>query len=153
MDIKRIVIGTVVGGIAMYVVGYLLFDVAFGDFYTTNVGSATGVFREAPLQWAVFLGTLALAALVTLGIESRTGALTVGKGITTGATVGFLLWFGVDFIRYGGTNVPNLTRTIVDPLLEIVRNGAGGAAIAAVLAQVGRRAGTPARRANVGVGV
>ena len=75
----------------------------------------------------------ALAALVTLAIESRPGPLTIGKGFTTGATVGFLLWLGVDFIRYGMTNVPNLTRTLVDPLLEIVRTGAVGAIVTAVL--------------------
>jgi hypothetical protein len=153
MDTRRIVVGTLVGGVTMYVLGYLIFEMAFGTFYAANVGSATGVIREAPLQWAVALGSLALAALVTLGIESRSGDVTIGKGIATGATVGFLLWFGVDFLRYGGSNVPNLTRTIVDPLLEIVRNGATGAAIAGALAQVGRRAGTPARRAKVGVGV
>jgi hypothetical protein len=40
------------------------------------------------------------------------------------------------------TNVPNLTRTIVDPLLEVVRTGIGGAVIAVVLgrfAKSGRR--------------
>jgi hypothetical protein len=138
MDTKRILIGTVVGGIAMYVVGYLIFELAFGRFYATNVGSATGVARETGLQWAVALGTLSVAALVTLAVESRTGTLTIGKGFSTGAVVGFLVWFGVDFIRYGLTNVPNLTRTIVDPLLEFVRTGVGGAIIAAVLARTAK---------------
>ena len=138
MDTKRILIGTLVGGVAMYALGYLIFEVAFGGFYATNVGSASGVFRDSDLQWAVALGSLSLAALITLAIESRTGPLTIGKGFITAAVVGFLLWLGVDFIRYGGTNVPNLTRTLVDPLLEIVRNGAVGAIIAAVLARIAR---------------
>jgi hypothetical protein len=47
--------------------------------------------------------------------------------------VGFLVWFGVDFIHYGVDNVSNLAATIVDPLLEIVRTGIGGAVIAAVI--------------------
>ena len=138
MDTKRILIGTFVGGIAMYVVGYVIFELAFGRFYATNVGSATGVPREANVEWAVALGTLSLAALVTLAIESRAGTLTIGKGFSAGAIVGFLVWFGVDFIRYGLTNVPNLTRTIVDPLLEFVRSGVGGAIIAAVLARIAK---------------
>ena len=140
MDTKRILIGTLVGGVAMYVLGYLIFEFAFGGFYATNVGSATGVPREANLQWAVAFGTLSLAALVTLAVESRPGTLTIGKGFSTGALVGFLVWLGVDFIRYGLTNVPNLTRTLVDPLLEIVRNGVGGAIIAAVLARIAKPA-------------
>ena len=138
MDTKRILIGSLVGGVAMYVLGYLIFELAFGGFYAANVGSATGVARDVYLQWAVALGSLSLAALVTLAIESMPGALTIGKGFSTAATVGFLLWLGVDFIRYGGTNVPNLTRTLVDPLLEIVRTGAVGAIVTAVLMRIAK---------------
>jgi hypothetical protein len=50
--------------------------------------------------------------------------------------VGFLVWFGVDFILYGIENVSNLTATIVDPLLEIIRTGIGGTVIAAVLGKI-----------------
>jgi hypothetical protein len=138
MDTRRILIGSLVGGVAMYVLGYLIFELAFGGFYAANVGSATGVARDVYLQWAVALGSLSLAALVTLAIESRPGPLTIAKGFSTAATVGFLLWLGVDFIRYGGTNVPNLTRTLVDPLLEIVRTGAVGAIVAAVLVRIAK---------------
>ena len=138
MDTKRIVIGTLVGGIAMYILGYLVFELAFGGFYATNVGSATGVPREAYLQWAIVLGGLSLAALVTLAIESRPGTLTIAKGFYAGAIVGFLAWFGVDFLRYGNTNVWNLTRTVVDPFLEFVRTGAVGAIIAAVLTRIAK---------------
>jgi hypothetical protein len=138
MDPKRILIGTLVGGVAMYVLGYLVFELAFGEFYARNVGSATGVVRETGIQWAVALGSLSLAALVTLALESRPGPLTIGTGFTTAAVVGFLLWLGIDLLRYGGTNVPNLTRTLVDPVLEIFRNGAVGAIVAAVLTRIPR---------------
>ena len=138
MDTRRILLGTLVGGVAMYVFGYLIFELAFGGFYARNVGSATGVLRDTPLQWAVALGSLSLAALVTLAIEARPGPLTIGRGFTTAASVGFLLWLGVDLLRYGGTNVPNLTRTLVDPVLEIVRNGAVGMTVAGVLARIGK---------------
>jgi hypothetical protein len=153
MDTRRLLIGTLVGGIAMYVLGYLIFEAAFGGFYAANVGSASGVTREASLQWAVVLGSLALGALITLAIESRPGPRTIGMGFMTGAAVGFLLWFGVDFLRYGMTNVPNLARTIVDPLLEIVRNGACGAIIVAALNRTAGRAAAGARERRAGVGV
>jgi hypothetical protein len=138
MDTKRFLIGTLVGGITMYVFGYLIFTLAFADFYAANAGSATGVLRENPLFWAVALGHLALAALVTLAIGSRPGSVTVAGGFKVGAIVGFLVWFGVGFIFYGALNLRNLTATIVDPLLEIVRTGIGGVVIAAVLGQIGK---------------
>ena len=133
MDTKRFVIGTLAGGITMYLVGYLIWDLAFADFFAANAGSAMGVIRETDLVWAIVLGTLSLAALVTLAVGRRAGSSTIVDGFKIGAIVGFLVWFGVDFIYYGFTNISNLTATIVDPLLEIVRTGIGGAVIAAVL--------------------
>jgi hypothetical protein len=72
----------------------------------------------------------------TLAIGSRAGVATIGAGVQLGAVVGFLLWFTTDFILYGITNIANLTRTVVDPLLECVRGGISGAVIAAVLGWV-----------------
>jgi len=139
MDTKRFVIGTLAGGITMYLVGYLIWALAFADFFAANAGSATGVARETGLVWAVVLGHLSLAALVTLAVGRRAGSSTIVDGFKIGAIVGFLVWFGVDFIDYGFTNISNLTATIADPLLEIVRTGIGGAVIAAVLGRFVKR--------------
>jgi hypothetical protein len=86
--------------------------------------------------WAVALASLAYAALITFAMGNRTGTVSIGRGATIGAVVGFLLWFTVDFYFYGASNIANLTRTIVDPLLEFVHGGIGGAAIAAVFGRL-----------------
>ena len=82
------------------------------------------------------MGSLSYAALVTLAIGSRAGSSNIGAGLKIGAVVGFLLWFTVDFILYGVTNVTNLTRAVVDPLLELVRGGIAGGVIAVVLGKI-----------------
>jgi hypothetical protein len=58
--------------------------------------------------------------------------------------VGFFLWFTVDFLQYSFTNLSTLTLTIVDPLLEAVHAGIGGAIIAPVLKKVAASAPKPA---------
>ena len=136
MDIKRFIIGTVVGAITLYILGYLIFDLAFAEFYAANAGSATGVVRDNQVVWAVALGTVSYAALLTLAIETRAGSATIVEGLMIGALVGFLLWFTVDFIFYGNFNMANLNLTFVDPLLELIRAGIGGAVIAAVLGKI-----------------
>ena len=136
MDTKRLIIGSLVGGITLYVLGYLIWELAFADFFAANAGSATGVERDPPLLWAVALGVVAFAALLTLAIETRAGSATIVDGLKIGAIVGFLMWFSVDFIRYGFSNVENLTATIVDPLLEIIHAGIAGGVIAAVLRKI-----------------
>ncbi len=140
MDTKRLIIGTLVGAITLYVLGYLIWELAFGDFFAANRGSAIGVERDTLVIWAVALGTVSYAALLTLAIGTRAGAATIVEGLKIGAIVGFLMWFGVDFIHYGIGNVSNLTATLVDPLLELIRAGISGAVIAAVL---GKIAGAP----------
>ena len=136
MDAKRLVVGTLVGGVVLYAVGYVIFTWAFADFYAANAGSATGVDRGGELFWAMALANLAYAALVTFAIGNRVGSLSTGGGIKIGAIVGFLLWFTADFVFYGTTNIANLTRTVVDPLLEIVHGGIGGGVIAVVLGKM-----------------
>jgi len=136
VDIKRLIIGTVVGGIALYILGYVIFELAFADFFAANAGSATGVWKDPQVIWAIALGTLSYAALITLAIGIRAGSTTIVEGLKVGAIVGFLMWFSADMIFYGIWNVENLTAAIVDSLLELVRGGIGGAVIAAVLGKI-----------------
>jgi hypothetical protein len=140
MDTKRFVIGTLVGGIAVFATGTLIFAMPpLRDFmaYAMNSGSATGVAREPQLFWAVALGALSYSALVTLAIGSWARPSSIGAGIRIGAVVGFLIWFTADFMFYGISNVGNLTSTLVDPLLELVPGALGGGVIAAVLGKIG----------------
>ncbi len=136
MDTMRLIIGTFVGVITLYVLGYLIWELAFGDFFAANRGSAIGVERDTLVIWAVALGTVSYAALLTLAIGTRAGSATIVEGLKIGAIVGFLMWFGVDFIHYGIANVSNLTAAIADSLLELIRAGISGAVIAAVLGKI-----------------
>jgi hypothetical protein len=127
MDMKKLAIGTIGGGLVMWALGFVIFGTLMADFYAANAGSAQG---------AVLLGTFALAKLVTFGLI-WSGASSIADGFKIGAIIGFLTWFGVDFIHFGNNNVSNLTLTIVDPLLEIVRTGITGAMIALLLSKFG----------------
>jgi hypothetical protein len=140
MDAKRSLTGALAGAVVLYATGYLMFDVVFADFYRTNAGSAAGVDRGGQLLWAMAVANLAYGALITFAIGNRTGTLSIGKGATVGAIVGSLLWCTVDFYFYSTTNIANLVRTVVDPLLEFVHGGIGGAVIALVLGSMAGRA-------------
>jgi hypothetical protein len=137
MDLKRISIGTLVGLVVLYALGWLFWGMLFADFFTANEGSATGVDREAPILWAMILGTLMYAKLVTLALVSRGENLSLVDGAKAGAVVGLLLWGTADFILFGLSNLNTLTGTIADTLLEAVRGGVAGAIIALVLSKVG----------------
>ena len=136
MEIKRFIIGTVVGGIALYILGYVIWELVFADFFAANDGSAIGVAKDPQVIWALALGSLCYAALLTLAIGTRAGSATIVEGLKVGAIVGGLMWFGVDLILYAVWNVSNLTAAIADSVLELIRAGISGAVIAAVLAKI-----------------
>jgi hypothetical protein len=146
MDVKRLAIGTIVGGITLYVVGYLIFELAFGSFYAANVGSAVGALRSPIFQWAIALGNFSFALLFTLALETRAGAPSIAKGFITGATIGFLALFGIDAIHYGFTNLFRYVVVIIDPLLSAIHSGIAGAVIAAVLMRIPKSAGLQTAR-------
>ncbi len=101
MDIKRLIIGTVVGGITLYILGYIIWNMLFVEFFAANAGSATGVVKDPQVVWAIAVGTLSYAALLTLAIGTRAASTTIVEGLKIGAIVGFLMWFGADLIIYG----------------------------------------------------
>ncbi len=137
MNMKRFIVGTVVGGVALYILGYVIWDILLADFYAANAGSATGVSKDPQVLWAVCVGTLAYAALITLAIGTRSESASIVDGVKIGAVVGLLLWLTVDMIFFGITNMSTITIALVDPLLELVRAGVGGAVIAAVIGKMG----------------
>ena len=141
MDTKRIVIGTIAGSIVLYIVGYLIFSVAVADFYAANTGMA-GVFKEPNLQWALAVGNLPMAVLITLCLTNR--APTVVGGLIIGGILGFLVWLHADLSLYAFTNLFNLTVTLIDPVLSAIPSALAGAVIAAVLARMPKTAGLQA---------
>ena len=136
MNAKQLSVGIIVGTLVSMIVGYVIWDVLVADFFASNMGSATGVMRDTQLLWAVIIGTASYTAFIALALGAQPGELTIAGGLKVGAIVGFFVWFSVDFILFGAMNVNTLTIAIVDPILEAIRAGITGAAIAAVAAKL-----------------
>jgi hypothetical protein len=144
MDMKRLAIGTIAGGITLFIVGYLIFDLALANFYADSLIDVDSAYRDSPVQWLQAIGNLLLGALVTLGVMSRPGIPTIAGGFAVGAVIGLLAWGGADFSLVAMMNVWTTTIVLIDPLVEAIHHGAAGAVIAAVLARVPSSAMRPA---------
>ena len=142
MDIKRIVVGTIVGYIAIQALYYLVFDTLFGDFYVANAVSPN-VLKTPYLQSVNAINLVAGALLITLGLEAR-GNPSVASAAVTGAVIGLLVWIQADAYYYAATNTFQFVIVIVDPLLSAIVTGIAGAVIAAVLARIPKGAGLQA---------
>jgi hypothetical protein len=131
MTTQRFAIGTLVGGLVLFFLGYLVFGVVFADFFAANAGTATGV-PKMPFDFvSLAIGQLAWGAALTL-ILGWASASSVGRAAKVSAIVGLLFFFGIDLTMFATTNTSTLKATVVDPILAAALFGIAGAAIAAV---------------------
>ena len=131
MTLQRLALGTVVGGLVLFLLGYLVYGVLFASFFATNVGTATGVTREPFNFVALLLGQLAFAAILTM-IFNWGAVRSASQGAKIGALAGLLFFLGIDLTLYATTNVQNLAASLVDPLLAALLFAVSGAVIAFV---------------------
>jgi len=135
MNTQKLVIGSVVGAVVLFVLGYVLFDLALMDFYEANAGAAGIGIRETQVYWAIALGALGYGALITV-LVGKAGAPTLGNGLKAGALAGFLLWLTADMTYYGFLDLFHLNVTLTDIVVETIRAAIAGAVVALVLAKV-----------------
>ena len=125
---KKMLIGTVAGGIAFFLLGGLIYAVILGEFYEANLGSATGVLRELPILWAMVVSQLGMGAVVTY-VFLHANVATAFDGLKTGAIFGVMLGIAISFDLYSVTNWSNTTVAFIEPLVWAVRTALAGAVI------------------------
>lgn len=135
MSAGRFLTATVVGGVVLFVMGYVIWGLAFMGFFESHMGSASGVMKEPMNFPMLILGQLALAALLTLMVGSWARVSGFGPAFRVGAVAGLLMSLGYDLTQYATTNLMDLTATLVDPILGIVWMGLGAGAIGVLLAR------------------
>jgi hypothetical protein len=137
MDVKRLAIGTVVGAVVLLLLGYLIWEVLFSDYFAANVTAGTGVEREGMIVWSLILGQVLYALLLTLALESERVSGNAIKGLGIGAAVGILLWGTADFTMYAFNDLTTLNSAIADTLLSGVHAGVAGLIIVIALGFIG----------------
>jgi len=86
----RILRGSLFGGIAYLLLGWLIYGILFMDFFSANMNQCAGRPEGVVVWWALILSYLPGAFLLTL-ILKWFGAKKIAEGLTTGALFGFLL--------------------------------------------------------------
>jgi uncharacterized membrane protein len=136
MSTKRFASAALAGGITVFVLGFVLYGLAFDSFFRNNQGTATGVLRDAPDLLYLGLGQLVYGVALALVIGSWARAAGLAAGLQLGAVFGFVVALATDLTMYGVANVSNLTATVVDPFVFAAQMAAGGAVVGWVLEKV-----------------
>jgi len=132
MSAKSFVLATVAGGVTLFVLGGLLYGLLLADFFESH--SAANTMRETPIWWALIIGELLLAALVTLIFGRWASISTPLGGLKAGAIIGLLLAAAINFTMFAVSTVfVDPTAGVVDAVVSAIRLGIGGAVIGLVL--------------------
>ena len=133
MSTQRCLVGSLVGGIVLFFLGYAIFGVLLAGFFDANRGSATGVNRESIDFVVLAIGQLMWGAGLTTVLMWK-GASTPMDGLKIGATVGLLFFLGFDLTMYATTHLSNLIAALADALAATALFAVTGAVITLVTA-------------------
>ena len=137
MSSKKFLAGGIAGGIAYFLLGYLVFGVLLMDFMKTHSNSTAGVYRTEGdmIWWSMVVGNLAYGFLLSYVI-GKTGTASVGGGFKTGLIVTLLVSIASNCITYALANLVDTTGMVVDIVTTAILGGVLGAIIGWVQSKV-----------------
>jgi hypothetical protein len=145
MTPQRFIVATVVGGLVLFVVGYLIWGLGLmGYFEAQSIGPEGMTKTEEEMSLPlIFLSNLIYGAFLTLTVGVWAGKRSFGPGFTAGLLVGLLGSLAMTAMFLASMNFMTLTGHLVDTLASGVWAGIGGGVIALILAR-GEGSGTAA---------
>lgn len=130
MDIKKLVIGGITGGILYFFLGWLVYGNLLADFMKTHPGTATNVDRAMEdMNWMyLVIGNLVSGFLIAF-IFVKGNVNSLANGLVTGAILALLMSTAFDTIMYATTNIVSKKMMLADVLAA----GAMGAVVGAIV--------------------
>jgi len=137
MSSKKFLLGGIVGGIAFFLLGYLIFGILLMDFMKTHSNATAGVFRTEGdmIWWSMVVGNLAYGFLLSYVI-GKAGAHSVGGGFKTGLITALLVSTTNNCIMYALANLTDTTGMVVDIAASTVEGAIVGAIVGWVQSKV-----------------
>lgn len=125
----KMLLGTVVGGIAAFLLGWLIFGIALMSYYESHQIAYEGMTKDSPNLPLLFIANLLYASIlaVIMHWSKMTGLM---KGAVIGAVISGLNTCSIDLYFYSLLNYfTDFTIVIVDVIVNIVFGAVVGAVI------------------------
>lgn len=131
---NKFLIGGIVGGIAYFLLGWLVYGILLMDFMTNNGGTATGVMKAQGdmIWWALILGNL-LSGFALAYVLSKAGVSSAAAGASVGAVFGLLISAAFDFSMYGTSNIMSMNGMLADIAASTVMSAVVGGIVGWVM--------------------
>ena len=131
MNTNKLLIGALLGGVAYFLLGWLLYGMLFMDTMASMMPNMASIQRtEADMDWVpMIIGNLVAGFLLAYIFEKWASIRSFMGGLVAGATLGFLIAFGYDSIMHGVTNLMTWGGVILDSVIYAVMSGLAGGVI------------------------
>lgn len=130
MNTKTLIAG-LLGGIAYFFLGWLLYGMLLASTFENLKGSAQGVSRsdEEMIIWSLAIGNLAMGLAMAYILNHWAKVSTVQTAAINAATVGLMLCLGMDLMWYATTNIMTLGGVLLDVVVFTAMSAIAGAVI------------------------
>ena len=136
MQTNKILLGGVAGGVALFLLGWVIYGILLMDYATTNYNQCMNRPNMDMIWWALILSNLAFGFLLAF-IFSRTGTTGFVGGAKLGAIIGILLSVSIDLGYYSMTTMyVRPSAILVDVAAYIIYIALAGAVVAWVMGLV-----------------
>ncbi len=137
---RKFFISGLVGGVATFFAGFLIYVVILGSTLAANMGSATGVMKgdDQMVWWSLILGSLFMGLTQSYIFNKWANINKLLDGLTTGAFISFLIACGFDFTMYGNSNLLTLNGTFIDILASTALGAITGATVGFMNGKLGK---------------
>lgn len=127
------IVGALVGGIVMFLLGFLIFGMLLTEYFRANTVQYAGLEKDPPIVWAIFLFNVVWAYLIAFVLEYA-GRSGWGEGAKAGAIVMFLLGLGLDLEFYSFMNIHKEVGPMIFHVLIVTVMGAITGAVIGLVA-------------------
>ena len=131
MNTNKFLIGGIIGGIANFLLGWLVWGtllVSFMQEHTTEAGKAVMRGEDGMVWWALIVGNL-LWGFTLSYVLVKSGVSSAGSGATMGAIFGLLVSAAINCFMYAQMNAWDTTSIAVD----VVANTVVGAIVGGII--------------------
>lgn len=135
MDIKKLVVGGIVGGILFFFLGWLLYGMLLMDFMANNPGVVSGYSKETPDFLYLAIGNL-LSGFMMAYIFIKANINTLMGGLIMAAVVGLLMAASYDCMMYATTSLVSKKMMLADVLASTAMSAVAGAVVGMLMGKL-----------------
>ncbi len=133
MKTSKILLGGIAGGLAFFLLGWVVYGMLLMDYTTANNNQCSMRPMQEMIWWAMIISNLAFGFLLSV-VFSWSNTTSVMAGVKVAVIIGLLISISMDLSSYAMTSMfSNFTAVFVDIIAFTVMSAITGAVVALVM--------------------